>query len=335
VIIESLNECRSVFRTDAWVQAWIDTWGNDSNIRLVDLGGRKNSLEYVYTEKNLIKKILPVRCLNLAGVGGGVISSPRSEYNDITDLVVLYEGIQALGQVFKALHWQQFTVPDVVQGVNVDGLSALSSSLGGYCRIEKSEPSYHVCSNNFKNYLQSLGSNTRLNYFNRRSKIYQLGVVEQHRYRSSEIFQFFKLLNGFHERRWGRSCYSQQSQAFMANFQQRIQQAGGEVIMESLLIDGEPVSVIFDIVWAGKRYNFQSGYLENKFHKVALGAIHLGYSIESAINNNLMFDFMAGGGKNSDYKKYIANQITMFDTICIRRSHVKYARKFYDFFKVK
>jgi hypothetical protein len=329
---KSYSEAFSVFRTDAWVQAWLDTWGKESHICLIDLGGRKNSLEYLYTEKKLLRKIVPVTQLNLAGVGGALISSPRSEYNHINSLIDLCGSVFELAQELKKNSWQEFFMRDVLQAdESMHLLQELSASLGTYYFLKKAEPAYQVDTVNFNQYVSALGANTRLKYFNRRKNLQAVGSVERKLYTTSAAKEFFLQLNKFHVLRWGRPCYSADSQSFMINFQERLQADGGEIIMEQLSVNGEVVSVIYDVIWMGRRYNFQSGYLENRFPKIALGAIHFGYAIESAVENNQVYDFMAGEGKNSNYKENIANKSITMNSFSLFRHHVKLIRKCYDF----
>src|SRR6478609_8297862 len=94
-----------------------------------------------------------------------------------------------------------------------------------------------------------------------------------------------------------------------------------------MLVKGEVVSVLFDVVLHGCRYNFQSGYAEQKFSKVALGAIHMGYAIESAVQSGLIYDFMAGEGKHTNYKARIATHSEAMKSITIERGLVKQLRR--------
>lgn len=313
------------------MQAWIDTWGNHPAIQLIDLGGRKNPLEYVYTERVRIKKILPVTRLNLAGVGCANLSTPRSEYNNIADLILRYETFEGAGEALSNIGWQEFVLTDVVgESSALNDFMRLAKHLNAEVFIKKEEPAYHVIADSFENYVMSLGGNTRLKYFNRRGRLASHGTIERKTYASHEIDIFFAVLNEFHLARWGKPCYSKDSQNFMRNFQERLMHLGGQAIMEALSVNGEIVSVIYDVVWAGKRYNFQSGYAENRFPKIALGALHLGYSIEAAVQNEQVYDFMAGYGKNTAYKAHIANSLTTIKTISLQRSYVKAAKRFYD-----
>jgi len=324
-VINTCSFSSSVFRTHAWVQAWLDMWGKTPGVTFIDLGGRGNVLDYVYTERRRLKKIIPFTSLHLAGVGGLRISSPRAEYNNLNELISIYGDAKQLARHLKILGWHQFKMMDVVSSSVCWGqLQDISEVLAGYLRIEKVEPAYQVSASDFSSYKESLGSNTRLKYFNRRVRLAEYGSIEFKRYDISHALIFFGLLNDFHVRRWGQPCYSMQSQLFMVNFQERLVQEGGSAIMEAMLVNGEIVSVIYDIVYAGKRYNFQSGFSENRFEKIALGSIHLGYAIEEALSTKLIYDFMAGTGKIENYKANIANQITTLGTVSVYREPLKY-----------
>jgi hypothetical protein len=320
--------CGSVFRTEAWVQAWIDTWGNDPRIQLIDLGGKKNPLEHVYITQNRLKKIIPVKTLCLAGIGCASVSSPRAEYNDFSALLSLTGGVKEFHAAISGLAWQQFYVPDILQHSkaeqNIHGLAQQPTLM---LHKQNLEPAYAVQAQGFDDYLAQLGSNTRLSYFNRRKNLAQQGGIHFEYYDIENIDQAFFLLNHFHCQRWGRPCYSQDSQKFMKIFCERLTAQGGSFILQSMHVNGEAVSILFDVIWQSTRYNFQSGYAENKYPKIALGAVHMGYAIEQAIANQQIYDFMAGTGKNSDYKKRIATRTQVIACHTIERSYLKALRR--------
>lgn len=313
------------------MQAWIDTWGNNSAIKLIDLGGRKRPLECVYTGRSLLKKVLPLRYLTLAGIASPAISSPRSEYNHAAELIALHGGAKEFSASISRIAWQQWKLPDLISdSANTVALKDVAKEMGALYYLERKESSYFVMPQDLESYLKSLSSSTRLAYFNRRERLALLGIIEFRSFSVNEAPVFFDLLNKFHVLRWGRPCYSRESQQFMSNFMARLEAEGGEVVMQALQVSGEIVSVIVDVVWKGRRYNLQSGYYENKFHKIALGALHLGYSIERAINNQQAYDFLAGSGKQTNYKAKIATHHFFIESVDLLRAHVKYARKIYD-----
>jgi len=318
----------SVFRSAAWVQAWIDTWGKHPALQLIDLGGRSNPLETVYITRQRLKKIIPVNTLSLAGVGCGLVSTPRAEYNDINQLVSHASGVDGFFKAIKPLSWQQLLLPDILQGSLTDGyIQQLAQYKALNVYALKTEPAYAVDSTSIEDYMQQLGANTRLAYFNRRKNLAQHGEVHFESYDINEADKAFALLNSFHLRRWGKPCYSADSQSFMKNFGARLKDQGGCFVLQSMHVNGEAVSILVDVIWKNIRYNFQSGYAENKYPKIALGALHMGYGIEAAINNQQIYDFMAGEGKHSDYKKRIATRVQTINTYSLERGFVKKLRQ--------
>jgi hypothetical protein len=310
----------SVFRTEAWVQAWIDTWGADPRIRLIDLGGRKNPLEHVYITKHWLKNILPVNTLCLAGTGYGAISTPRAEYNDISALLAMAGSKEQLVKLLAPLKWQQFVIPDVdTTTVAMAEIEALVSQTNWRIHTEKTEPAYSISPIPFDEYLKSLGANTRLAYFNRRDRLAKEGEIGFINFKVQKASQFLQHLNQFHIPRWGSPCYSKESQAFIQNFAERLTAAGGEVIMQGITVNGELVSVLLDLIWGNTRYNLQSGYAENRFKKIALGSLHFGYAIQASLEKGLRYDFMAGDGKNGSYKRNISTHRTNIKSLLLQR----------------
>lgn len=309
------------------MQAWIDAWGKDSRIQLIDLGGRKNPLEHVYITQNRLKKIIPVKTLCLAGVGCASASSPRAEYNDFSALLSLTGGLKEFHAAISGLAWQQFYIPDILQYSEAEqAIHSLALQPALMLHKQSLEPAYAVQAQGFDDYLAQLGSNTRLAYFNRRKNLAQQGEIHFQYYDIETLDQAFALLNNFHCQRWGRPCYSLDSQKFMKFFCERLIAQGGSFILQSMHVNGAAVSILFDVIWQSTRYNFQSGYAENKYPKIALGALHIGYGIEQAIANQQTYDFMAGTGKNSDYKKRIATRTQFIASHSIERSYLKTLR---------
>lgn len=322
------SDSPSVFRSAAWVQAWIDTWGKDPALQLIDLGGSSNPLEYVYITRQRRKKIIPVNTLTLAGIGCGLISTPRAEYNTMNELIARAGGANDFFKLIKPFSWQQLYLPDVLQGSATETeIHQLAQRRELTLCALKTEPAYAVDSASFDDYLQQLGANTRLAYFNRRKNLVQQGDVNFHEYAISDADHAFALLNNFHVQRWGRPCYSPESQAFMKNFGARLRDQGGHFILQSMQINGTPVSILVDVIWNNTRYNFQSGYAESKYPKIALGALHMGYGIEQAIKQQQIYDFMAGSGKHSNYKQRIATRVQTITTYSLERGFIKTLRQ--------
>lgn len=317
----------SLFRTQAWVQSWLDVWGNDPRITLIDLGGRGEPREYVYLLKHTLKGLVPVTSLVLAGNGHANFTPPRAEYNDLNSLVRLTGGVESLIEKVCSLVWNQWVISDFIKDEQLDEVLAILHRRN-YRIQSKWETTYRINAAHFHSYKKSLSSSTRKKYFSDRQRLEQYGSVM-----FTDITctaEFLTLINRFHQSRWGRNCYSADSMKFIELFVSRIQNEGGKPVMQLMQISGEPASVLFDIEWNGTRYNLQAGYLERKFSNLALGSLHLGFAIEYSINNGLIYDLLAGNGKNTDYKKRIATEQKSLLSAVVTRGWLKALHQLYD-----
>lgn len=306
----SLDLCKSkynVFRSNAWVSSWVEVWGANPRIKLIDLGGNARPLELAYSFRHKLKGVIPIKSLVIAGYGYADFNPPRAEYNSFDAFIDAMGSIESCAKAFKRLAWNQFVLTDFTTSeITEEFISRFSAALS--CRVvtTKSDAAYRVNASDFSSYKRQLSASTRAKYFNRRAKLAEYGQLDF--VDTADIECFFETLNQFHMLRWARPCYSLDSMHFFKLFIARLQQDGGKVFLQFMRIDGEVVSALFDIEWNGVRYNLQSGYFEQRFSQVALGSIHLGFAIEYAIKNGLVYDLLAGEGKRSDYKAKIATE---------------------------
>ncbi|WP_286804233.1 MULTISPECIES: GNAT family N-acetyltransferase [unclassified Marinimicrobium] len=262
------------------------------------------------------------------------MSTPRSEYNDVSHLVQIAGGVGALAAELNKLSWDQLYLPDIEKLSDSEReIATLSESQQWGRYTSKSENSYSIDNLDFEKYLTYLSTSTRLSFFNRRSRLHEQGRIERFRYALKDINTFFSLLNHFHIQRWGRPCYSYNSMKFLENFSERLDSQGGETIFEVINVNGEPVSTLFDVIWDKRRYNFQTGYAQDYLRKISLGSIHLGYAIEESLRENLRYDLLAGSGKKTDYKASISTNTTPLNSIIATRGYWKLIRSAQDYIK--
>lgn len=319
------GKVNSFFRTRAWVQSWLDTWGKDPRIELIDIGGRDDPLEKMYLINHKIKGILPVRSLVLAGCGFADFYPPRAEYNNIDLLIQLAGGVKPLMRDLCKLQWNQLGLSDFCEHDSTQIIDQISQPL--YIVRTNCDLAYRIEPTDIESYKAQLSASTRAKYFNRRQKLSNYGSLEF--YDFDKPGEFFSILNEFHIQRWGRPCYSRQTENFLRLFIDRFREEGGQILMQAMQINGEIVSVLFDLVWENFRYNLQSGYDEGRFGQLALGSLHLGFAIETALKNNQGYDFLAGNGKQTNYKQKIATKTVPMDSFCLARGWLKHLYKLY------
>src|SRR5690606_38769003 len=126
---------------------------------------------------------------------------------------------------------------------------------------------------------------------------------------------FFGTLNHLHMLRWRKPCFDN----FALSFHRRIiaSDNGIEPYLHRLTVKGETVSVSYNLVCQGKMYNIQSGYLEDFDKKISLGTLHFGRLLQVCFDHPDIksLDFLAGSGKNTDYKNHFNGTRVRFVTL--------------------
>lgn len=318
-----------LFRSSAWLMAWCETWGKHPAIRLSEDSTTPLSTaaldQMIACTRSYKGKILPVITAYPAGLSTREIPSIRSEYfffgnedKHLSDTITHH--------LDTALQhpWDQFYIADLLRSSPTYHLLLQAARARKLDVIHsKIEPTYAIDlrQQDFAGYLRELGKNTRLRLYNRRQNLKRQGSVTVENIWPDRT-AFFQLLNDFHQLRWGKACYRGRNLDFINLFLDHLTQEGHEIDFSVMSVSGTPVSVAFDIRYKGRQYNFQSGYLENFCRSISLGTLHFGYQIEAAFNNPAVqyYDFMAGKGKKSDYKKKLVNRHDEFATLLLIRS---------------
>lgn len=218
------------------------------------------------------------------------------------------------------ISWTEAVFRDLVTGGATARMIGLWAHEKGYLVREiHRDIAYQVDTRiGFEAYLRSLGKNTRLKLYNRRRRLGEMGAVAE-RFWSPK--PFLELLNEFHRKRWGRACFNAQSVRFHERFLNHIESEGGVPQLSVLTLDGEPVSALYNIVFDGRVYNIQSGFLEDVGKGIAVGTLHLGYALERAFaaGDIEWFDLLAGEGKNGNYKSHLATHYTPLVSLMVVR----------------
>lgn len=306
----STKKISSLFRTNAWISSWNKVWQNylQQHALLADD-------HFYYISLPLLKfklaTAIPKGCTSI------VVRSIRSEYFELP--------LESHNWLSLAKYrWHQLIVPDVELDSPTFHYLLSEAKAQRYFVLERSVATAYGISTldkSFAEYLSSLSQSARARLFNKRKKLEQLGAIKLHNI-WPDTDRFIELLNAFHLERWQKPCYQDENLDFIKSFLHAIVEEGGDVNLSVMTLNDQPVSVLLDIEYGGRVHNLQAGFAEKIAPNIALGSLHLGYAIESAFTNSRVnyYDFMAGQGKNTDYKAAFCNHTQRLATLYLIKS---------------
>jgi hypothetical protein len=312
------SEANPFFSSWIWQKSWWDIWQQRLNLELFLLGVyEENTLIgivpcYTYNVKRL--KVFNVKRCEFLGNYSHNDDSIRSEYLNFILPRGRYEEILPL--VMKFIHSHnidELVLTDIDANSNTSKYIQLNNV--EFDKIEEEGVRINTC-DLFSSYLSTLGKNTRLKLFNRRKHIKNPEIVtikEPH-----NITDFFKTLNEMHLSRWGKVCFSPHSENFHTKISEHYLKKDSLELL--VLLEGNvPLAVCYDIKVENTQYNIQLGFSNLSSNKLSLGTLMLGYAIEKAHETPSIeyYDFLAGSGKNTFYKRKFRGQTHVFITYFI------------------
>lgn len=251
---------------------------------------------------------IKVKRLQFIGCCWRGLPTVRTEYLDfIVRTDVHTEVIEAFSVYLKAQSlWDEFVLPHVDRDSATYPL-VINPGVWpeAYRRDMEAYESYFVdTSGKFSDYLGALGPKTRAKIYNRRSYLEKLGKVEISSAGAESLDHYFATLNALHRGRWNQDIFAGKRLDFHRKLARKL--AGKEGVKFSMLsVSGKPVSVLYNLRAGQREYGIQTGF-DNRFDKkISLGLIHMGYLVEDAFRDGLkVFDFVAGVGKQDQYKQH-------------------------------
>jgi CelD/BcsL family acetyltransferase involved in cellulose biosynthesis len=191
----------------------------------------------------------------------------------------------------------------------------------GYFRLVDPLTAYSAdLSSGFDSYIHRLSGNARRSLFNQRRKLLENGTVEFHVATEAEQEAMLLRLNRLHSIRWGVPAFDGSRLQFHLDLIARLSATGG-VALSEIRIDDQCVSVLYDLRAGQCQYNIHMGFDPNRLKSGSIGLLHLGYAMETAAAGGVQrYDFLAGRGKNADYKRRIATDSVDFATVQMVRS---------------
>jgi CelD/BcsL family acetyltransferase involved in cellulose biosynthesis len=308
------SEVDGLFLSWDWLTEWWRCFGNSPgsvpNVLGVYRGERLVGLAPFYRRLAMRGSLVPVRSVQLIGLSWRDSSALISEYLDV---IARREDEQAVR--LACLH---AIVQDGAWGELVIGSTAASAQwrealvrvgLAKRCYVRELDRSvaYQAdLTQGFLGYLGALGQSTRRSVWNLRKRLATYGEVRVEYLAASEIAGGFADLNRLHHMRWDRPAFAGKRLSFHTNLASRLA-SRGELALSRLRVGGKAVSVLYDIRKGARQYNVKMGFDPAFSGRLSLGLIHLGYAIEEAAHQRVsVYDFLAGPGQTTDYKRHLS-----------------------------
>lgn len=340
-LLERSNSDR-LFMSWEWLSTWWNVFSDSKSMQLriyVALSGSGELIGIApfYLSMVRTKKFLKTKRLQFIGNCWRGKLTMRTELQDfIVDNNYAVEVIEAFYRHINSLQgWDEVVFSDMPKNSETYRLLVNKKPLkNAYYRHAEEFNSYYLkLSDNFESFCSSLGKNTRLKLFNRRKLLETLGEVEFLDITDGDVNTSFSLLNSLHKQRWGKPVFEGERLEFNRTVAELMKLKNG-LLFSIILLDKKPVSIQFNYVINNREYNIQAGFDERFHKKISLGYLHFGYEIECAFNKNLkVYDFLAGEGKNTQYKERLTSSTK--NIVCmqvVRNTFLKTLYRLYDFY---
>lgn len=180
----------------------------------------------------------------------------------------------------------------------------------------------------FANYLRSLNGGTRRKVWNHRSKLVDPTVVVAG---PGQVQEMFDRIDAFHLERWKAPQYVGVARDFHGALAPRLLERGA-LRMSTLYSGGLPLAVMYNVRLGHTEYNIQSGFDAERASGISPGYLHFGYSLEAACQDGMrQFDFLAGEGRNRQYKQdFVTTEFPLLTFQAIRSLPLKLVYRAYQ-----
>jgi hypothetical protein len=325
-----MSHANPLFLGWPWLFSWWEVWSQILGLELLligvyDEGDTLVGLGPFYRRAMVTSLGLRVYRLYLIGSAWRLAPTVRTEYCGlILPRGRSMEANKAVLQLVNELQWGEMICSDVSGPETAQFAPDHWSRAHGPRLIQRTNDLgiRIAAGGSFNEWLKSLGKNTRLKVYNRRTYLSERGELEFGPHRYDMDGDFFDCLNGFHQTRWGKPVFDVDALRFHRLFLSRLPLCGGKSELTALRCNGQCVSVLYDVVFDGWRMNLQAGFIEDFDNRVSLGSLHLGFAIEAAFSDAAVnfYDLLAGAGKTHFYKSHFKGEPVEFFTFQVVKS---------------
>ena len=323
------SDADPMFLSWAWQYSWWETWSRSLKLQLVLLAAYEGEeligLAPLYRDTIHLGRWLKIRRLQFIGNAWRRADTVRTEYLEfIVNRGRLDDVLQAFSSYLVShVAWDELIICDIPRAAeSYRSVRRCFEARDLYAFDRSSDRGVRIpIVDDFQSYLSSLGKNTRLKLYNRRTYFESLGEVSIEDANHDQISEYFSDLNSLHSFRWGKECFYGKSLDFHKLFLTRLEQLEA-LKFSRIKLNGAVVSTLYNVRIGNVEYNLQAGFLENMDKKISMGTLHLGYAIERAFKEMRQgnFDLLAGNGKNTFYKQSLSQNTVEFSTLQIVKS---------------
>ena len=280
----------------------------------------------LYRRRVVRRRVLPATSVQLIGVSWRDPGHVISEYLDVVATAAETDTVRraCAGALLGERTWTEWVI----------GLTAASrqwcdvfarTEMGRNPYVRDVDPlvSYQAdLSTGFDGYLRCLGQSTRRSVWNLRRRLARQDKVSFEFLAPEEIDGGLSDLNRLHQLRWRQPAFAGSVLKFHTRLAHRLA-SRGELALSRLRVGDQVVSVLYDLRKGVRQYNISMGFDPSFGSKVSLGLIRLGYSMEAAAEREVnTYDFLAGSGQHSDYKKNLSQARRNLSCVQVLRGYL-------------
>jgi CelD/BcsL family acetyltransferase involved in cellulose biosynthesis len=308
-----LSNADALFQSWEWLTLWWQCFGDSlaavPEILAFRRGGKLVGVAPLY-RRRVVRGLLPTSSVQLIGLSWRDPAPPISEYLDVVATVAEADAVRraCVQAMLDQGAWSEWVIGFTAAGGQWrDAFARLELGQQQYVRDIDPSVSYQAdLSGGFQAYLHRLGRSTRRSVWNLRRRLALAGAVSFELVSPAEIDNGFADLNRLHRLRWQRPAFAAAALDFHTRLADRMA-SRGELAFSRLRVGGQVVSVLYDIRKGACQYNISMGFDPSFSRKLSLGLLHLGYAMEAAAAKRVStYDFLAGSGQRSDYKRHLS-----------------------------
>ena len=333
------SSANPLFMSWEWVFSWWSNWGGELNLTLhlivIFEGKTLVGIAPLYTESIMTYIPLLGNSAQFIGNHWEKTATVRSEY--ISPIIDEEEGAAITKYLVEIIKNNQsivtIDIPDSCISIENHQINLMKrlKDTQMFTRVLKSKNyGYKLFTGApLAEYTKRLGRSTRASYFNKLDKAKSIGLV----YKKNELphADFIKVLNAFHELRWGKKVFEKNAFKFQLTLSELLESSAHLHFLNSVIMhDNEVVSCSYNLIANNDVYNIQSGFREDFGQAISLGKVNFGFLIKDCfINQDIHgLDFLIGNGKHTNYKKNLkTKEITFVSVSIYRKTFVGYTIK--------